>query len=101
MNAAANPYAIYKKTWIILLIITIAMLASEAFHLPRFLLVIYLVAFMLVKAGMIGGNFMHLRFENTNLALMVVAGLLVTSLILFLFITPETVNVLAKLRATQ
>ena len=38
---------------------------------------------MMVKAVMIGGNFMHLRYEKRNLAFMVAAGILVTSLILY------------------
>ena len=44
---------------------------------------------------MIGGNFMHLRFERTNLAWMVALGILVTSLILYTFITPESWHVKA------
>ena len=31
----ANPYKIYWVTWGILLVITVAMLAAEAFHMPR------------------------------------------------------------------
>jgi cytochrome c oxidase subunit IV len=89
----ANPYKIYWITWGILLVITVAMLAAEAFHFPRLFLVLFLVAFMMVKAAMIGGNFMHLRFERRNLALMVSSGILVTSLILYLFITPESWHV--------
>jgi caa(3)-type oxidase subunit IV len=89
----ANPYKIYWITWGILLVITVAMLAAEAFHLPRLFLVAFLLAFMMVKAAMIGGNFMHLRFERRNLALMVASGILVTSLILYLFITPESWHV--------
>jgi cytochrome c oxidase subunit IV len=89
----ANPYKIYWITWGILLVITVAMLAAEAFHMPRIVLVVFLVAFMMVKAAMIGGNFMHLRFERRNLALMVSSGILVTSLILYLFITPESWHV--------
>jgi cytochrome c oxidase subunit IV len=91
----ANPYKIYWVTWGILLVITVAMLAAEAFHLPRWFLVLFLLAFMMVKAAMIGGNFMHLRFERTNLSLMVTLGILVTSLILYAFITPESWHVKA------
>jgi cytochrome c oxidase subunit IV len=91
----ANPYRIYWVTWGILLVITVAMLAAEAFHLPRLFLVLFLLAFMMVKAAMIGGNFMHLRFERRNLALMVSLGILVTSLILYAFITPESWHVKA------
>jgi cytochrome c oxidase subunit IV len=92
----ANPYRIYWITWVILLVITVAMLAAEMFHLPRLFLILFLVAFMMVKATFIGGNFMHLRFERTNLAVMVALGILVTSLILYSFITPESYYVQSK-----
>jgi cytochrome c oxidase subunit IV len=95
-HGGKNPYKIYWTTWFVLLIITVAMLLAERFHMPRFVLVVFLVAFMAVKAVMIAGNFMHLRFEKANLGVMVAAGIVVTSLILFLFITPETTSILAK-----
>jgi caa(3)-type oxidase subunit IV len=85
-----NPYRVYLITWAILLVVTVAMLAAEKFHMPRWFLVSFLLVFMMVKAVMIGGNFMHLRYEKRNLAFMVAAGLIVTSLILFFFITPES-----------
>ena len=75
---------------------TLAMLGAEAFHMPRWFLVPFLLAFMMLKAIMIGGNFMHLRFERRNLAWMVALGILVTSLILYTFITPESWNVQTK-----
>jgi cytochrome c oxidase subunit IV len=90
-----NPYRIYWITWGLLLMITVAMLAAEAFHLPRIFLVLFLLTFMTVKAAMIGGNFMHLRFERRNLSLMVSVGILLTSLILYTFITPESWHVKA------
>jgi cytochrome c oxidase subunit IV len=93
METTGNPYRIYRVTWVILLIITVAMLLAEKFHLPRIFLVLFLVAFMMVKATMIAGNFMHLRYERRNLAFMVAAGILLTSLTLFLFITPESHHV--------
>jgi cytochrome c oxidase subunit IV len=89
MDTTGNPYRIYRVTWIILLIITVAMLAAEAFHLPRIFLIVFLLAFMMVKATMIGGNFMHLRYERPSLALMVASGILLTSLILYSFISRE------------
>ena len=89
-----NPYRVYWITWSILLAITVAMLAAEMLHLPRWFLIVFLLAFMSVKAVMIGGNFMHLRYEKRNLAVMVAAGILVTSLILFFFIRPEARHVL-------
>jgi cytochrome c oxidase subunit IV len=90
-----NPYRVYLVTWIILLAITVLMLVAERFHMPRIVLILFLLVFMMVKAVMIGGNFMHLRYEKRNLAVMVSTGILVTSLILYLFITPEARHVLS------
>ncbi|HXB53607.1 MAG TPA: cytochrome C oxidase subunit IV family protein [Vicinamibacteria bacterium] len=90
----ANPYRVYWVTWGILLVITVSMLAAELLHLPRWFLIGFLVSFMMVKALMIGGNFMHLRYEKANLAVMVFTGIMVTSLILLAFITPESWNVM-------
>ena len=95
-DAHGKPYRMYWITWGILLVITVAMLGSETLHLPRWFLVVFLLVFMMVKATMIGGNFMHLRYEQRNLAIMVFAGIMVTSLILLAYITPESWNVLAK-----
>lgn len=95
----ANPYRIYQVTWIILLAITVAMLAAEGFHMPRWFLVLFLLAFMAVKAAMIGGNFMHLRHEHRRMAVMVTGGIVLTSLVLLAFITPEARNVKAKTTA--
>ena len=91
-----HPYRVYWITWALLLVITLAMLAAEGFHLPRIFLVVFLVAFMMVKAVMIGGNFMHLRFEKSNLGIMVLCGIMLTSLILFAYIAPEAKSVLEK-----
>jgi caa(3)-type oxidase subunit IV len=93
-TATPSPYRVYWVTWIILLVITVAMLAAESFHMPRWFLLIFLLVFMMVKATIIGGNFMHLRYEKRNLAFMVASGILVTSLILFFFIQPEARHVL-------
>jgi cytochrome c oxidase subunit IV len=93
---ARSPYSIYVKTWVLLLFITVAMLASESFHMPRIFLIIYLLGFMAVKAAMIGGNFMHLRHEKANLVAIVVLGIVVTSLIFVLFTTPEAHSIVAK-----
>jgi caa(3)-type oxidase subunit IV len=94
VTTTASPYRVYWVTWIILLVITVAMLAAESLHMPRWFLLAFLLLFMMVKATIIGGNFMHLRYEKRNLAFMVASGILVTSLILFFFIRPEARHVL-------
>jgi cytochrome c oxidase subunit IV len=96
-ETTGNPYRIYVITWVVLLMITVAMLAAEMFHLPRWFLIVFLTCFMMVKAVMIAGNFMHLRFERPSLALVVASGLLVTSLILFSFISREAHHVARSL----
>jgi cytochrome c oxidase subunit IV len=93
---AQHPYRVYWITWGVLLVITVLMLLSESVHMARWVMVPFLVAFMMLKAVMIGGNFMHLRFERKNLAFMVFAGIMVTSLILFTYIVPETANVYTR-----
>jgi len=95
-NKGKNPYKMYWVNWAILLVITVAMLGAEAMHMSRWVLVPFLLAFMMVKATMISGSFMHLRFEHRRLWTMVLVGLLVTSVILFIGLTPETYNVSAR-----
>jgi cytochrome c oxidase subunit IV len=62
--------------------------------LPHWFLVGFLLMFMAVKAVMIAGNFMHLRHEHRNLAVMVGAGIVVTSLILYTYVSYESKHVL-------
>ena len=96
-DTSANPYRIYWVTWAILLVITVGMLAAEKFHMPKWFLIGFLLTFMAVKAVMIAGNFMHLRFERPSLAVVVASGILVTSLILFSFISREAHHVARSL----
>ena len=95
-SAGGSPYKIYWVTWIILLLITVAMLAAEEFHMPRWFLLVFLLVFMMVKATLIGGNFMHLRYEKRTLPWMVGIGILVTSLILYGFVSRESQHVLQQ-----
>ncbi|MET0554041.1 MAG: cytochrome C oxidase subunit IV family protein [Vicinamibacteria bacterium] len=95
-TTSGSPYRIYWVTWAILLAITVAMLAAEEFHMPRWFLLIFLLAFMMVKAVLIGGNFMHLRFEKRTLPWMVGIGIIVTSLILYTFVSRESQHVLQQ-----
>jgi cytochrome c oxidase subunit IV len=96
LNKGKNPYKMYWVNWFILLVITLAMLGAESLHMSRWLLVPFLLVFMMVKATMISGSFMHLRFEHRRLWMMVLLGLLLTSVTLFIGLTPETYNVLAR-----
>ena len=54
---------------------------------------VFMVAAMLTKASIIGGNFMHLKFERSGLVLTVIVGLVVTGAILYVLIVPDAVRI--------
>ena len=76
-------YRTYWSTWGVLLLLTLAMLLTGTISLPKVVVVGFLLLAMLAKASLIGGNFMHLRFEKAALVLAVGLGILLTALALF------------------
>lgn len=84
---------LYGMTWFGLLALTGVMLFVDGSPLPRAAFVAVLLAAMLLKASLIGANFMHLRYERLPLALGVVVGLLVTGALLFALIAPDAVRI--------
>jgi len=86
---------LYGATWLALLALTVVMLLVDSSPLPRMAFVAVLVIAMLVKASLIGANFMHLRSERLSLALMVIVGLLITGALLFALIAPDAVRISA------
>ena len=98
MAAKLGPrprHTLYRTTWLALLALTVVMLLVDNSPIPRVALVAVLVIAMLVKAALIGANFMHLRAERLALTLMVVAGLFITGTILFVLIAPDAVRIRA------
>ena len=51
--------------------------------LPRTAFVVFMVAAMLTKASIIGGNFMHLKFEKLNLIMLTFSPLVLAFLLFF------------------
>lgn len=84
---AVTVYKMYWKTWGFLLVLTSIMLFAEALSMPKALVVTILILIMLVKAGLIGGQFMHLRFEKPGLAFMVAGCILFFGAFLFVVIS--------------
>ncbi len=86
---------IYWITWGILLVVTVLMLWADgaSASISRAVFVIFMVAAMLLKATLIGSNFMHLRFERGTLVATVVVGLLITGTILFILIAPDAARI--------
>jgi cytochrome c oxidase subunit IV len=77
----------------VLLVFTFLMLWADTAPLPRTVFVGFMLAAMLVKASLIAGYFMHLRFERRLLAWTVVVGILVTGAVLYVLIVPDAARI--------
>ena len=92
--AKTTSYRTYWIAWSLLLALTMTMILVEGMNWPRVVTLLVLVVAMLVKATVIGGWFMHLRFERTALVLSVVVGTLLTAALLFFLIVPDGIAML-------
>lgn len=86
-------YSTYWITWALLLVLTFVMIWIGTSPLPLLWVVILLIVAMMAKASLIGAYFMHLRFEKFSLVLTVVAGLVVTALLLFVVISFDSARI--------
>lgn len=86
---------IYWYTWAALFVFTILMLLADgaSSSIPRVAFVLFMLVAMLLKATLIGSNFMHLRLERRSLAITVVVGLLITGTILYALIVPDAARI--------
>jgi len=73
----------YWVAWGVLLLLTLAMLVVESANMTKLLGVLFLLTAMVFKATIIGGWFMHLRFERRSIVIPLVLGTLITGLVLF------------------
>jgi cytochrome c oxidase subunit IV len=88
-------YRKYWLNWLLLLLVTGAMLfAGGGSSTAGVGVLALLLAAMTVKAGLIAGNFMHLRSERASLILIVVLGLAATGIALFAGIAVDALRVL-------
>jgi cytochrome c oxidase subunit IV len=87
-----TSYRTYWIAWFLLLVLTGIMLLAEKLRLPALATLVVLVGAMLVKATVIGGWFMHLRYERPALVLSVVLGTLATAAALFFLIVPDGIS---------
>jgi cytochrome c oxidase subunit IV len=72
---------------------TVLMVVIDSAPLPRVVFLVVVMSAMVVKASLIGANFMHLRFERRLLVVMVVVGLLVNGAILFILMLPDALRI--------
>lgn len=82
-------YGTYWKIWVVLLTLTVFMLAVEGLGLPTGVALTVLVAAMLTKATLIGGWFMHLRYEKLLITLCIALGTLLAAAFLFFLIMAD------------
>ena len=92
-----HPEASYKSYWVtwgILLAITGVMLVAEFLTWPKIFVIGLLLAAMMIKASLIAGQFMHLRFERPALTLAVAGAILFFSAFLFILIAFDGLRIL-------
>jgi cytochrome c oxidase subunit IV len=85
-TSSAGSYKGYWITWGIMLVVTGIMLVTDSLPWSRLLVIGLLLAAMLVKVALIGGEFMHLRFEKPALIWAVAGTILFFSAFLFILI---------------
>ena len=97
-TSSAGSYKGYWITWGILLVLTGIMLAADSLPWAKFAVIGLLLAAMLVKISLIGGEFMHLRFERPVLILAVAGSILFFSAFLFILIAFDGVRIARMLQ---
>ena len=85
-ETGSASYKGYWITWGIMLVITAIMLATDSMPWSKVVVVGLLLVAMLVKVALIGGEFMHLRFERPALIWAVAGTILFFSAFLFILI---------------
>ncbi len=84
-----TSYRTYWGIWLVLLVLTLLMILLEGLDISTAGTVILLTSAMMVKAVLIGGWFMHLRYERLALVLCVVLGILVTAAFMYFLLIPD------------
>ena len=95
---SATSYKGYWITWGIMLVITAIMLAADNLPWARVAVVGLLIVAMLIKVALIGGEFMHLRFEKPLLIWTVAGCILFFSAFLFILIAFDGLRIAHMLR---
>jgi len=97
-TGSAASYKGYWITWGIMLVITAIMLLADNLPWSKTAVIALLVVAMLIKVALIGGEFMHLRFEKPLLIWAVAGCMLFFSAFLFILIAFDGVRIEHMLR---
>ena len=97
-TSSAAGYKGYWITWAVMLVVTGIMLVTDTLPWSRALVIGLLLVAMLIKVALIGGEFMHLRFEKPALIWAVAGCILFFSAFLFILIAFDGIRIAGMLR---
>ncbi|MCM3880538.1 MAG: cytochrome C oxidase subunit IV family protein [Vicinamibacterales bacterium] len=86
-------YRIYWIAWSVLLALTLVMVVLDQMPIPRQTFVALMLGAMTIKASLIAGYFMHLRFERWPLVVGIILGLPINAAILYILIVPDALRI--------
>jgi caa(3)-type oxidase subunit IV len=89
-----TSYKTYAVLWVVLLILTVAMILAEGSSMSRAAIVSVILGGMTAKVVLIGGWYMHLRYERTSLIMLVTVATFFSAAALFFLIAPDGMNIL-------
>lgn len=92
-----HPLGIYLRIWLLLFVLSTCSYLVDYFHLQGYLRWTLVVAFMLMKAGLIVAIFMHMRWERLAL----ITTMLVPPLCLLILVGIMTAEADHTLRARE
>ncbi len=92
-NAPQTGYRVYWLIFLVLLVLALFMSFVGNLTLPGLVMASLLIGAMLLKVALIGGYFMHLRFERVALIVAVAISILAVAGTLFLGIAPDGLRV--------
>lgn len=98
MSTHAHRYRTYWIIWAVLLVATVVMIAIGDADLSASTQAVLLLFGSALKASLIVFYFMHLRYEKAGLVVTVLAGIFVTSLLMFLLPAYDGTQIFQKLR---
>jgi cytochrome c oxidase subunit 4 len=93
-SAGSHGYKGYWILWVVLLVLTVTMIAIGESAMGKAPQAILLLLGSSVKASLIIFFYMHLRFENRNLILVVLIGIFLTSILMFVIPAYDGTNIL-------
>jgi cytochrome c oxidase subunit 4 len=82
-SVGSHGYKGYWLLWIVLLVLTVTMIVIGDSQLSKAPQAILLLLGASLKASLIIFFYMHLRFENRNLILLVLLGIFLTGILMF------------------